>query len=51
MGEHGLSWENMDNMENMDDMENINQVTFMATLEKTITYALGDNYHRSVLAD
>ena len=40
----------MENTEDMDKMENINQMTFMATLEKMITFALGDNHYRSVLA-
>ena len=44
--------ENTDNMENMDKMENINQMILMEPLEKNDNmYALGDNYHRSVLAD
>ena len=27
MGEHGVSWENIENTENMEKMENINQMT------------------------
>ena len=41
MKEYGVSLDNMQKMENMEKMENINQMTFMATLEKTITYAFG----------
>ena len=27
MGEHGISWENIENKENMDKIENINRMT------------------------
>ena len=50
MGKHGESWENMETMENIESMgkiENINQkpkTACMATVEKKITYVLGEHY-------
>ena len=51
MGEHGVSLENMGNMENMEPgkpttvffLHTFNFKAFIATVEKIITYALGEH--------